>query len=138
MRPAFDADIRRRFPKMTLAVFIVEDEPLVQDSLKVVLEGYLQAEVVGTALSEAEAVAWLQANEEGWQLLVVDLLLKQGTGIGVLAALSALGRKRGIVVALTNAASPDNRAECLRLGADAVFDKAAEVNEFLAYCAAER
>ena len=61
---------------MTLAVFIVEDEPLIQDSLKVVLEGYLQAEVVGTALSEAEAVAWLQANEEAWQLLVVDLLLK--------------------------------------------------------------
>jgi FMN phosphatase YigB (HAD superfamily) len=55
----------------------------------------------------------------------------------VLAALSALGKKRGIVVALTNAASPDNRAECIRLGADAVFDKAAEVNEFLAYCAAE-
>ncbi|MDP9607624.1 UNVERIFIED_ORG: DNA-binding NarL/FixJ family response regulator [Variovorax paradoxus] len=122
---------------MTLAVFIVEDEPLIQDSLKVVLEGYLQAEVVGTALSEAEAVAWLQANEEAWQLLVVDLLLKQGTGLGVLAALSALGGKRGIVVALTNAASPDNRAECIRLGADAVFDKAAEVNEFLAYCAAE-
>ncbi|MFV0678614.1 response regulator [Variovorax sp. tm] len=121
---------------MTLAVFIVEDEPLIQDSLKVVLEGYLQAEVVGTALSEAEAVAWLQANEEAWQLLVVDLLLKQGTGLGVLAALSALGGKRGIVVALTNAASPDNRAECIRLGADAVFDKAAEVNEFLAYCAA--
>jgi DNA-binding NarL/FixJ family response regulator len=137
MRPAFDIDIRRRLPKMTLAVFIVEDEPLIQDSLKVVLEGYLQAEVVGTALSEAEAVAWLQANEEAWQLLVVDLLLKQGTGLGVLAALSALGGKRGIVVALTNAASPDNRAECIRLGADAVFDKAAEVNEFLAYCAAE-
>ena len=66
----------------------------------------------------------------------MDLLLKQGTGLGVLAALSALGGKRGIVVALTNAASPDNRAECIRLGADAVFDKAAEVNEFLAYCAA--
>jgi DNA-binding response OmpR family regulator len=81
-------------------------------------------------------VAWLQANEEAWQLLVVDLLLKHGTGLGVLAALSALGGKRGIVVALTNAASPDNRAECIRLGADAVFDKAAEVNEFLAYCAA--
>jgi DNA-binding NarL/FixJ family response regulator len=136
MRPAFDVDIRRRLSQMTLAVFIVEDEPLIQDSLKVVLEGYLQAEVVGTALSEAEAVAWLQANEEAWQLLVVDLLLKQGTGLGVLAALSALGRKKGMVVALTNAASPDNRAECIRLGADAVFDKTAEVNEFLAYCAA--
>lgn len=122
---------------MTISVFIVEDEPLIQDSLKVVLEGYLNAAVIGTAFSEAEAVAWLQANEETWQLLVVDLLLKQGTGLGVLAAVSALNGKRGAVVALTNAASQDNRAECMRLGADAVFDKVAEINEFLAYCAAE-
>lgn len=121
---------------MTLAVFIVEDEPTIQDSLKVVLEGYLRAQVVGTAPSEAEAVAWLAANPGAWQLLVVDLLLKQGSGLGVLTALPALGGKRGMVVALTNAASAGNRAECLRLGADAVFDKAAEVNEFLAFCAA--
>ncbi|CAN7692442.1 histidine kinase [Variovorax paradoxus] len=90
--------------------------------------GYLQAELVGAALSEAEAVACLQANEEAWQLLVVDLLLKQGTGLGVSA---------GIMAALTNAASPDNRAACFRLDADVVVDKAAQVNEFLAYCAAE-
>ena len=99
--------------------------------------GYLQAELVGAALSEAEAVACLQANEEAWQLLVVDLLLKQGTGLGVSAALFTPGRKKGIVAALTNAASPDNRAECVRPGVDTVFDKAAQVNEVLAYCAAE-
>jgi DNA-binding NarL/FixJ family response regulator len=121
---------------MTLAVFIVEDEPAVQDSLKVVLEGYLEAEVVGTAPSEAEAIAWLTANPDGWQLLVVDLFLAQGNGLGVLVALAAMGRKGGVVVALTNAASEGNRAECMRLGADAVFDKVAEINEFLAFCAA--
>jgi DNA-binding response OmpR family regulator len=121
---------------MTLAVFIVEDEPAIQDSLKVVLEGYLEAEVVGTAPSEAEAIAWLTANPDGWQLLVVDLFLTQGNGLGVLVALSAMSRKGGVVVALTNAASEGNRAECMRLGADAVFDKTAEINEFLAFCAA--
>ena len=73
-------------------------------------------------------MACLQANEEAWQLLVVDLLRKQGTGLGVLA---------GIVAALTNAASPDSRAACFRLDADVVVDKAAQVNEFLAYCAVE-
>jgi DNA-binding NarL/FixJ family response regulator len=98
--------------------------------------GYLQAEVVGTALSEVEAVAWLQADEEAGQHLVVGLLLKQGTGPGVLAALFTPGRKKGIVAALTNAASPDNRAECFRLDADAVVEEAAEVDEFLAICAA--
>jgi hypothetical protein len=41
------------------------------------------------------------------------------------------------VAALTNAASPDSRAACFRLDADVVVDKAAQVNEFLAYCAVE-
>lgn len=136
MRPAFHVDLDRRLSKMTLAVFIVEDDPRIQDSLKIVFEGYLQAEVIGTAYSEDKAVAWLQANEEAWQLLVVDLLLEHGTGLGVLAAASALGRKRGVVVALTNAASPGNRAQCIRLGADVVFDKASEIDDFFAYCAA--
>jgi DNA-binding NarL/FixJ family response regulator len=128
---------------MKLAVYIVEDEPLIQDSLKVVIEGYLRAEVMGAAPSEAEAVAWLRANDGHWHLLVVDLTLAQGSGLGVLAAVAGTGGdgtqggkpgRKGVVVALTNAASPGNRAECLRLGADAVFDKAAEINEFLAYC----
>jgi DNA-binding NarL/FixJ family response regulator len=121
---------------MRLAVYIVEDEPSIQDSLKVVIEGYLRAEVIGTAPSEAEAVAWLHANRDGWRLLVVDLKLAQGSGLGVLAAIAAGGaRAQGcVVVALTNAASPGNREACLRLGADAVFDKAEEINEFLAYC----
>lgn len=136
---------------MKLAVYIVEDEPLIQDSLKVVIEGYLRAEVMGAAPSEAEAVAWLRANDGGWHLLVVDLNLAQGSGLGVLAAVAGArvedassgdgnSKRRGkapvkgVVVALTNAASAGNRAECLRLGADAVFDKAAEINQFLAYC----
>ena len=120
---------------MTFGVFLVEDEPQVQDSLKVVIEGFLRAEVIGAVQTEAEAVTWLQAHEGGWHLLVVDLLLAQRSGLGVLASLAHCPQK-GTVVALTNAASQDNREECLRLGADAVFDKAAEVNEFLTYCAA--
>ncbi|MBN8754582.1 MULTISPECIES: response regulator [Variovorax] len=120
---------------MTFAVFLVEDEPLIQDSLKVVIEGFLRAQVIGAARSEAEAVAWLQTHEGGWHLLVVDLFLTQGSGLGVLASLAQCLQK-GAVVALTNAASPDNRTACIRLGADAVFDKTIEVNEFLSYCEA--
>ncbi|MGJ7558073.1 hypothetical protein ACSFBX_27755 [Variovorax sp. RB2P76] len=135
---------------MKLAVYIVEDDPLVQDSLKVVIEAYLRAQVMGWAPSEAEALAWLRANDGRWHLLVVDLTLAQGSGLGVLAAVAQIqasrvvgqgtgkgggkGIGKGVVVALTNAASPGNRATCLRLGADAVFDKSEEINEFLAYC----
>ncbi|MGJ7610162.1 MULTISPECIES: response regulator [unclassified Variovorax] len=119
---------------MKLAVYIVEDDPSIQDSLKVVIEAYLRAEVMGWAPSEAEALAWLRANDGRWHLLVVDLTLAQGSGLGVLAAVSQMRNGKGVVVALTNAASPGNRATCLRLGADAVFDKSEEINQFLAYC----
>ncbi|MDQ0610957.1 hypothetical protein QFZ83_005128 [Variovorax sp. W1I1] len=61
----------------------------------------------------------------------MDLLLRQGTGLGVLAALSALGIKKRIV-SRRPMRLPDDRAECTRLGAETVFDKAAEVNALFA------
>ena len=42
------------------------------------------------------------------------------------------------VVVLTNYATPDIRARCLELGADAVFDKSNELDDFFAYCAHDR
>ncbi len=133
MRTASTPPRPARSPRGPLSIFMVEDEPLVQDSLRVVLGGFLGAEVVGSANSEAEAISWLQAHDDGWRLAVVDLFLQQGTGLGVLSWLAP--RKNGrTVIALTNAATRANRAQCLQLGADAVFDKAEEINEFLSFC----
>jgi CheY-like chemotaxis protein len=39
------------------------------------------------------------------------------------------------MVVLTNYATPDIRKRALALGADAVFDKTLELEDFLAYCA---
>jgi DNA-binding NarL/FixJ family response regulator len=41
------------------------------------------------------------------------------------------------VVVLTNYATADIRQRSLALGADAVFDKSNELDEFFAYCIAE-
>ena len=38
-------------------------------------------------------------------------------------------------VVLTNYATPDMRRRCAELGAHRVFDKSAELEELLAYCA---
>lgn len=40
------------------------------------------------------------------------------------------------VLVLTNYATADIRQRCLRLGADAVFDKSTEIEGFLEVCAA--
>ena len=133
MPPAPDTTRRARPPRGPISIFMVEDEPLVQDSLRVVLGGFLGAEVVGSANTEAEAISWLQAHDDAWRLAVVDLFLQQGTGLGVLSWLAPLKNGR-TVIALTNAATRANRAQCLQLGADAVFDKSEEINEFLSFC----
>ncbi|MBS75027.1 response regulator [Variovorax sp.] len=133
MPTAPDTTRRARPPRGPISIFMVEDEPLVQDSLRVVLGGFLGAEVVGSANTEAEAISWLQAHDDAWRLAVVDLFLQQGTGLGVLSWLAPLKNGR-TVIALTNAATRANRAQCLQLGADAVFDKSEEINEFLSFC----
>ncbi len=89
------------------------------------------------AETEAEAVAWLVAHRGVWHLAVIDLFLKQGSGLGVLAACRERDDRQRVVV-LSNYATADMRARCAALGADAVFDKSNEIDAFLDYCNTDR
>jgi len=91
------------------------------------------ANVVGTAETSADALAWIAVNEGKWDVAVLDLFLKEGTGFTVLSRMTPLQRRRCVV--LTNMATPAKVALCLDLGADAVFDKSLQLEEFLTYCA---
>ncbi len=89
-------------------------------------------EVVASAPTEAQAYLWLEENHEGWDLAVVDLMLDQGTGIGVVSRCRT-HRPSGKVVVLSSYASPAIRRHCLELGADAVFEKS-EYSAFVEFC----
>lgn len=91
-------------------------------------------QIAGFAATEAEAKLWLQENPGGWQLAVIDLILEQGTGMGVIATCKE-APGHGKVVVFSDYATPGVRAHCLRLGADAVFQKAGETPAFISYCA---
>jgi len=98
-----------------------------------------RVEIVGEADSEAAAIALMQ--QATWDVLVLDLQLKSGTGLGVLRALKAVRRPETRVIVLTNYAFPQYRAKSLAMGADHFFDKAREyhrVREVLDSVAAER
>jgi DNA-binding NarL/FixJ family response regulator len=116
-----------------MRVFVVEDSPVIRENLSATLEEMLPARVVGTADSEAAAVAWLAAHPDGCDLVTVDVFLKGGSGLGVLKSLRD-NRGRRQVVVLSNYATPDMRRRCLELGADRVFDKSSDVDALLAYC----
>jgi DNA-binding NarL/FixJ family response regulator len=116
-----------------LNTFIVEDSPLILEKLVTTLEELTPVTVVGTAAAERDAVAWLQHPEHRAELLIIDIFLKSGSGLGVLRSANdlALPCKR---VVLTNYASAEVRDACRRLGADRIFDKSSELEELLAYC----
>jgi len=81
---------------------------------------------------EYTAVARLveDARAGTWDVAVVDLFLKEGSGLGVLRGCEQRAPHQ-LVVILSNYATREMRAQCLALGADAVFDKSTELDNFL-------
>jgi response regulator of citrate/malate metabolism len=96
-----------------LRVFLVEDGKQTRKVMAALLSTIGDFTVVGSAGTEAEANLWLKENDEGWDLAIVDLVLEEGTGLGVL---------------------PRTRNHCVALGADAVFHKSGELSAFIQYC----
>lgn len=118
---------------MPLAVYLVEDVEIIRDSLIEALEDLAGARIVATAQDEAGALAWLRRHPSAWKLAVIDLFLTQGSGIGVLKAIANRGADQHAVV-LTNYATADIRQRCMHAGANRVFDKSTQLEEFLDYC----
>lgn len=117
-----------------IRTYIVEDSALIREQLVAALEEMLPLNVVGTAEDEAGALLWLAGGAQRADLVIADIFLKGGSGLGVLRALRALPHG-GRVVVLSNFATPDMRRRCLDLGADRVFDKSHEIDALLLYCA---
>ena len=116
-----------------LNTYIVEDSPVIRESLIATLEELVPVRVVGTAEDEATALRWLTTPGQAVDLVIVDLLLKSGSGLGVLQATQALlPRYRRVV--LSNFATVDMRRKCEALGADQVFDKSTEIDALVLYC----
>jgi DNA-binding NarL/FixJ family response regulator len=116
-----------------LKTYIVEDSPVIRENLIATLEELGPVRVVGTAEDESTAVQWLSQSDNQVDLVIVDIFLKKGTGLGVISASNALAQRHKLVV-LSNYATPDMRAKCLALGADKVFDKSNEIDSLILYC----
>jgi two-component system, OmpR family, response regulator len=116
-----------------LKTYLVEDNPTIRDNLIATLEELADIDAVGTSDSENEAKAWLQDNPDGWDLAILDLFLKQGSGLGVLVACRDRKPSQKVVV-LSNYATAEIRQRCAQLGVDAVFDKSNEIDALVEFC----
>lgn len=117
---------------MKLRIFLIEDSPIIRENLIEHLEDAMDAEVVGWSATQDDSTTWLHQHPCEWDLAVVDLFLSNGNGLGVLRDCPHRSPEQCMVV-LSNYATQEMRKRCLIEGADAVFDKSQELDEFLAY-----
>ncbi len=120
-------------PTLPLKIYLVEDSLVIRESLIATLEELVPVRVVGTAEDEKTAVHWLTQPDNLCELVIVDIFLKSGSGLGVLRAAKALPQRHALVV-LSNYATIDMRRKCLALGADMVFDKSTDIEALIQYC----
>lgn len=118
---------------MRLKTYIVEDNPTIRENLIATLEELAFVDAVGTSETENEGKLWLTEHSGEWDLAIVDLFLKQGSGLGVLTACRNRNPTQKVVV-LSNYATTDIRQRCAQLGVDAVFDKSNEIDALVDYC----
>lgn len=116
-----------------LRTYIVEDNATIRENLIDTLEELASIVAVGSAATEQESRDWFAHNGREWDLAIVDLFLKQGSGLGVIEACRGRGPAQRVVV-LSNYATDDMRRRCAQLGVDAVFDKSNEIDALVDYC----
>ena len=113
--------------------YFVEANPTIRENLIATLEELGGVAPIGYAETEQQGSEWLTNHSANWDLAIVDLFLKQGSGLGVLKACRERNPEQKVVV-LTNYATPDIRVRCHQLGVDAVFDKSNDIEALIDFC----
>jgi two-component system OmpR family response regulator len=116
-----------------LQAFVIEDNATIRENLIGTLEELTCVKVAGTSATEQDALDWLRDNT-AWDLVIVDLFLKQGSGIHLAQSVKRTRPTQKIVV-FSNYINASVRKRCAQLGVDAVFDKSTEIDSLVDYCA---
>jgi len=115
----------------SLRVVLIEDSPILCAMLRDMLAELDGVEVVADADDEQGALAELEQHQA--DVAIVDLELRQGSGLGVLSRLKAeperFGRPRAVV--FSNYGHSTVRARCSALGAEHFFDKSFQMDDLL-------
>ena len=122
-------------PARPLEVYVVEDNVIVLESLIAALEELAPVHVRRHRGRRERGGRLAAANGERCDLVIVDIFLRTGSGLGVLAA-ARRKRPEAALVVLSNYATDEMRARCLASGADRVFDKSRDIDQLVAYCIA--
>jgi two-component system, OmpR family, response regulator len=122
----------REFPEgplPELRILLIEDSALLRDRLIEMLAEPGVMSVAATAATETEAISQLDAAK--YDVLLVDVQLRIGTGIGVIRhARRIYGEDdQPLIIVLTNYPLAAVRIRCLAAGADHFLDKLSQFQE---------
>jgi DNA-binding NarL/FixJ family response regulator len=107
---------------MELRAFLVEDLQGMRRLIEDLFASIGGVRLVGAAGTEAEANLWLDDHPGEWDVAIIDMVLEQGSGMGVIGRAKRLP-DAGRVAVFSSYASAAVRERCIALGADAVFEK---------------
>ena len=119
---------------MVLRVFLVEDSAAMRAHLIDTLTSRAGVEVVGVAETESEAAGWLAHHPGGWDIALIDLFLREGTGAGLIEMCRERAPGQTVIVITNHARDAALLERCRAMGADAVYHKAIEIDSLVAHC----
>jgi DNA-binding NarL/FixJ family response regulator len=123
-----DAGARSGLP---LKVFIADDSQPVADMLTELITEPGRIEVVG--VGDTESVTMESIRRLRPDVVVLDMQLRTGSGTDVIRAVRADPSLASLRLLVTsNHTSPQLKAGCLELGAEAYYDKVKELGELTA------
>jgi DNA-binding NarL/FixJ family response regulator len=120
---------------LPLKVFIADDNQPIADMLTELISESGRVEVIGVADTDTATLDSIRRLSP--DVVVLDLQLKSGSGTDVIRAVRSDPSLASVQLLVTsNHTSPQLKAGCLELGAQAYFDKVKELAELTAKIAA--
>lgn len=114
-----------------LKVFLVEDSLKIRSLLIEILQQTGQVDVVGYADRQTDALNQLRLI--AWDVAIIDIALREGNGLPVLAGLQSDDKTYGTRIVLTSSPSSEMKTRTLALGASAFFDKSSDLDLLIQY-----
>lgn len=118
-----------------LKVAVVDDSERIRARLAEMLAEIANVDIAFAADTEGDAVRLLA--EQDWDVMILDLQLRAGTGLGVLKAMQGLRRDGRLALVFTNYGFRQYRERAIALGADYFFDKARDLDALRAVLRAQ-
>lgn len=111
-----------------VSVLLVEDSVLLAERLRELIGAVAGVELLATVDKQSEAIDVL--SDSHVDVVILDLMLKSGTGFGVLHKIASMQR-RPVAIVYTNYPLPEYRVKATNLGAEYFLDKSRDYDRLV-------